>query len=163
MNETLFDDFYQYDWSKRRFLTWNFQFLCFQGVNSIWKRAAFLHFGHIFLCFYLQYLITIISICLYRKIEKWKMEKLLIDSDDEWKPWKETEAKNKISSSVCCVIHCSDSTETLRKLQSHNFWIFLLIAAKIRNYQTILDLEPNSLKAKYQIFFTTIDVEAFSC
>ena len=81
--------------------------------------------------------------------------------NDEWKPGKEKEAKNMISSSDCYVIHCSDSTETLNKLQSHDSWIALLNTAKIRNYQAILDLQ-SLLKAKYQIFFNTVDVEAFS-
>ena len=57
------------------------------------------------------------------------MKKLSIDSDDEWKPGREKEAKNKMSSSDCYV-HCSDSTETLSKLQSHDSWIALLNAAK---------------------------------
>ena len=76
------------------------------------------------------------------------MKKSSIDSDDEWKPGKEKEAKNKISSSDCCVIHCSDSTKTLSKLQSHDSWIALLNGAKIRNYQPILDLEPNLAKGE---------------
>ena len=76
------------------------------------------------------------------------MEKLLIDRDDEWKPGKEEEAKNKIFSLNCCIIYCSDSTETLSKFHSHDSWIALLNVAKIRNYQVILDVEPKLAKGK---------------
>ena len=76
------------------------------------------------------------------------MEKLPIDRDDEQKPGKEEEAKNKISSSDCCIIYCSDSTETLRKFQSHVSWITLLNVAEIQNYKAILDVKPQFAKSK---------------
>ena len=49
---------------------------------------------------------------------------------------------------IWTVVSCSESTETLGKLESHDSWIALLNAAKIRNYQVIPDLEPKLAKSE---------------
>ena len=51
--------------------------------------------------------------------------------------------KKTSSSGKSCIIHCSDSKETLTKLQSHDSWKVLLKAAQIRKYQPILELVEN--------------------
>ena len=57
-------------------------------------------------------------------------------------PQKKTKERSS-SSGKSCIIHCSDSKETLTKLQSHDSWKVLLKAAQIRKHQPILDMVEN--------------------
>ena len=63
------------------------------------------------------------------------MEKLKTNDEEEWTPGPSKQKENRSAEKY--IIHCSNSNENLRRLQSYESWKVLLDAAKIRKHQAV--------------------------
>ena len=62
------------------------------------------------------------------------------EKDEEWVPGPKLKGN---STSDGCIIHCTDASDDLARIQSMELWKTLLNAATIRHHQAVLDVASN--------------------